>query len=35
MRPIDAGVTDAIERFRALLADGRVRPPSTGGRAAG
>jgi UDP-glucuronate 4-epimerase len=35
MRPIDAGVADAIERFRALLADGRVRPPSTGGRAAG
>ena len=35
MRPIEAGVTDAVERFRALLADGRVRPPSTGGRAAG
>jgi UDP-glucuronate 4-epimerase len=33
MRPVEAGVADGIERFRALLADGRVRPPSTGGRA--
>ena len=35
MRPVEAGVADGIERFRALLADGRVRPPSTGGRAPG
>jgi UDP-glucuronate 4-epimerase len=35
MRPVEAGVADGLERFRALLADGRVRPPSTGGRAAG
>ncbi len=27
-RPVEAGVADAIERFRALLADGRVQPPS-------
>jgi UDP-glucuronate 4-epimerase len=26
-RSIEAGVRDAIERFRALLADGRVQPP--------
>ena len=35
MRPIEAGVADGIELFRALLADGRVSPPSRGGRAAG
>jgi UDP-glucuronate 4-epimerase len=28
MRPIDDGVTESIERFRALLADGRVKPPT-------
>jgi UDP-glucuronate 4-epimerase len=28
MRPIDAGVTDSIERFRELLADGRVKAPT-------
>jgi UDP-glucuronate 4-epimerase len=27
-RPIEAGVADAIERFRGLLADGRVQPPA-------
>lgn len=26
-RPVEAGVADAIDRFRALLADGRVQPP--------
>lgn len=35
MRPVEDGVADAIERFRGLLADGRVSPPSRGGRAAG
>jgi UDP-glucuronate 4-epimerase len=28
MRPIEAGVTDSLERFRELLADGRVKPPT-------
>jgi hypothetical protein len=28
MRPIDAGVSDSIERFRELLADGRVKAPT-------
>jgi UDP-glucuronate 4-epimerase len=28
MRPIDAGVTESIERFRELLADGRVKAPT-------
>jgi UDP-glucuronate 4-epimerase len=28
MRPIEAGVKDSIERFRELLADGRVRAPT-------
>jgi nucleoside-diphosphate-sugar epimerase len=28
MRPIDAGVADSLERFRVLLADGRVRAPT-------
>ena len=29
MRPIDDGVGESIERFRELLADGRVKPPTT------
>ena len=28
MRPIDAGVSESLERFRELLADGRVRAPT-------
>jgi UDP-glucuronate 4-epimerase len=28
MRPIEAGVADSLERFRELLADGRVKPPT-------
>jgi UDP-glucuronate 4-epimerase len=28
MRPIDAGVTESLERFRELLADGRVKAPT-------
>ena len=28
MRPIAAGVTDSLERFRVLLADGRVKAPT-------
>jgi len=28
MRPIEDGVRDSLERFRALLADGRVKPPT-------
>jgi UDP-glucuronate 4-epimerase len=28
MRPIAAGVTDSLERFRQLLADGRLKPPT-------
>ena len=28
MRPIDAGVADSLERFRTLLADGRVKAPT-------
>ena len=28
MRPIEAGVTDSLERFRELLADGRVKAPT-------
>jgi UDP-glucuronate 4-epimerase len=28
MRPIDAGVTESLERFREMLADGRVKAPT-------
>ena len=28
MRPIEAGVADSLERFRTLLADGRVKAPT-------
>jgi hypothetical protein len=28
MRPIDAGVAESLERFRELLADGRVKAPT-------
>ena len=28
MRPIEAGVADSLERFRVLLADGRVKAPT-------
>ena len=28
MRPIDEGVSESLERFRELLADGRVKPPT-------
>jgi nucleoside-diphosphate-sugar epimerase len=28
MRPIDAGVKDSLERFRELLADGRIKAPT-------